>query len=137
VKQAMALPTDAASNKPMSPPPSVFLVVRVLHLCAPPDRPWWRGGVARRCGGLAAPPSRPAEVARESGLAQPPLLLAGEMALSSPAAASSLHLLPWRHGGGWFVLVEVSACVDLRAPGSLSPASYGGCYPLSRPDSRV
>jgi hypothetical protein len=134
---SVALPTDAASNKPISPPPFVFLVVRVLLLYAPPGRPWWQGGVARRSGGLVALPSRPAEAARERGLAQPPLLLAGETALSCLVAASSLHLLPWRHGGGWFVSVEVSACVDLRAAGSLSLSAYGGCCPLSRPDSRV
>jgi hypothetical protein len=89
-------------NKPMPPPLSFFLVDRVLHLCAPPGRPWWRGGAAWRCGGFVAACSRQAMVARESTSAQPVLLLAGELALSGSTAASSSPLLPWRLGGDGF-----------------------------------
>jgi hypothetical protein len=114
-------------NKTMPPPPSFFLVDRVLHLCASPGRPWWRGGAAWRCGGFVAARSRPAMVARESGSAQPILLLAGELALSSPTAASSSLLFPWCLGGDGFAPGVVVACVELRASGSFSPASYDGC----------
>jgi hypothetical protein len=114
-------------NKPMPPPPSFFLVDSVLHLCAPPGRPWWRGGAAWRCSGFVAARSRPAMVARKSGSAQPVLLLAGELALSSSAAASSSLLLPWRLGGDGFAPGMAVACVELRASESFSPASYGGC----------